>query len=181
MNQFRILTVCIGNVCRSPLAERLLRLRLDAAGLGSSYDVTSAGLRGMVGHPMERTAAAELVRLGGDPDGFVARRLTAQLVTEADLVLTATADIRRRVMEEAPGAMRRTFTLRELALLVDNSPAETVEELVADCARRRGSLAGADIDVPDPIGRSAQVHAEAADLAGAAVESIANALIRLHQ
>jgi protein-tyrosine phosphatase len=177
LTPFRILTVCIGNVCRSPLAERLLRMRFAGAGVTSSYDVTSAGVRGMVGHPMEPTAAAELTRLGGDPEGFVARRLTGQLVDDADLVLTATTDIRRRVVEEAPAAMRWTFTLRELALLVQGSSAGTVPELVADCARRRGSLAAADLDVPDPIGRSADVHALAADLTAEAVETIAKALI----
>ena len=97
----------------------------------------------------------------------------------SDTLSAATTDIRRRVMEEAPGAMRRTFTLREFARLVESSAAGTVEELVADCARRRGSLAGAELDVPDPIGRSAEVHAEAADLAGAAVETFAHAMVRL--
>jgi protein-tyrosine phosphatase len=179
LTPFRILTVCIGNVCRSPLAERLLRSRLEDAGLGASYDVTSAGLRGVVGHPMEPTAAAELVRLGGDPEGFVARRLTPQLLAQADLVLTATTDIRRRVVEEAPTAMRRTFTLRELALLVGGSSSGTPTDLVADCARRRGVLAGVDLDIADPIGQPAEVHAEAAVLAADAVEAITQALSRL--
>ena len=177
LTRFRILTVCIGNVCRSPLAERLLRLRLAEAGLAASYDVTSAGLRAMVGHPMEPTAAGELTRLGGDPDGFVARRLTAQMANEADLVLTATTDVRRRVVEEAPGVDAayvhppRVRAPRRRLLHADRPRAG--RRLFA--APRRAGQGSSRRAGPHRTLR--RVHARAADLAAEAVESIANAFI----
>ena len=113
-----VLTVCLGNVCRSPLAERLLEDRLRAAGAGDRFTVGSAGVMAMAGHTMEPNAAVQLVKLGGDPAGFVARQLQPSYAEQAGLILTATVEVRRRVLEEAPGALRRTFTLREFAALV---------------------------------------------------------------
>lgn len=169
----RILTVCLGNICRSPLAERLLALRLEEAGV--SAEVSSAGLIGLVGRPMEPSAAAQLRALGGDDSGFRARRFDGPLATEADLVLALTVEIRQRLVQEAPAALRRTFTLREFALLVADADPEATD-LVADAARRRSTVAHADLDVPDPMGRGEAVHAEAARLIADAVETIVTAL-----
>ncbi len=175
---FRILVVCIGNVCRSPFAERLLTQRFAEAGAGAAYEVSSAGTYGMVGRGMEPDAADQLRAYGGDPDGFVARRVDEALVTAADLVLTATVDVRRQLLEEAPGALRRTFTLRELAALVDGVEASSAAELVADAARRRTSVSGLELDVPDPMGRGTQAHEHAAEVAAAAVEIVVSALVQ---
>ena len=173
---FDVLVVCLGNLCRSPLAERLLRLRLaDAPGVR----VNSAGVRAVVGAPMDASAALELSRLGGDSSGFVARQLTADLVKDADLVLTATRQLRSQVVELAPAALRRTFTLRELAALLEERPWPSepadMRAVVAAAADWRGSVAdrGDALDVPDPIGGPASLHREAADLAHAATEVVA--------
>jgi protein-tyrosine phosphatase len=174
-----VLTVCLGNVCRSPLAERLLDDRLRAAGAGDRFLVSSAGVIAMAGHEMEPNAAEQLVRLGGDPAGFVARQLRASHVNDAGLVLTATVEVRRRVLEEAPGALRRTFTLREFAALVsegDPSLRGDAKALIADAAHRRSTVGQRDLDIPDPMGRSVIVHAEAAQLIDEAVAEIAKAL-----
>jgi protein-tyrosine phosphatase len=158
---FRILTVCVGNICRSPLAERLLGARL-----GDGYDVASAGTRGVVGSAMEPLAAAELERLGGSADGFHARRLEPAHLAEADLVLTATRDVRRDALGVGPRAMRRTFTLGELAAICTAAGGELPRDataLVAYAAAHR-HLAAPDVqDVRDPIGRNAAVHREVAD------------------
>lgn len=180
---FTVLVVCLGNVCRSPLAEHLLRMRL-AGFLGAGADavrVTSAGVRALVGNPMDEHSAAELRRLGGDPDGFASRQLTGALVGEADLVLVATRPLRSRVLEEAPRALRRAFTILEFAALATadvlgqrrvSGPAD----LVARAAAHRSSTPLDGYDVPDPIGRPQQVHREVADLLDASCSDIARAL-----
>lgn len=171
-SNFRILAVCLGNVCRSPLMERLLRDRLP-----DSFDVESAGLIALAGRPMEPNAAAELVRLHGSPDGFVARDFSARYADRADLVLTATAEIRSRVLTESPGALRRTFTLLELAHLLDSAPAGSApREVVASAAAHRSTAAGIATDLPDPIGRGPEVHREVADLIDDATRQVARAL-----
>lgn len=175
-----ILTVCLGNLCRSPLAERLLAARAEKAGL--AWTVHSAGVEAVVGAPMEPSAARELVRLGGSADGFAARRLTAEMVDGADLVLTATKQVRAATLQVAPRAMRRTFTLLEFAELCQQVPpvveAVGTEALVPTAARFRTRIAGSETDLVDPMGRSAQVHREVADAIARAVDSLVSTLPR---
>ena len=114
---FRVLFVCIGNVCRSPMGERLLAARLPA----ERFEVSSAGVGAMVGYAMSRYAAEELASYGGDPTGFAARQLTPPMLEQSDLVLTATRALRSRVLAEVPGALRRTFTILEFAALLEQA------------------------------------------------------------
>jgi protein-tyrosine phosphatase len=175
----RILLVCLGNVCRSPLAERVLRMRLDEL-LGeraSMVEVSSAGVRALVGHPMDDRAAAELVRLGGDPEGFAATQLTENMVKDADVVLTASTTVRSLVLAQAPRAMSRTFTIREFASLISaDGPRPLEGDLVAHAASLRGSVPVIDFDVRDPIGQSRRVHRRVADLLDESCTTIARAV-----
>ena len=96
----RLLFVCTGNRCRSPLAERLAA-RWAAELLGPrAGEVTtlSAGTAATAGEPMEERSARALSELGGDPRGVAARILTPADVESADLVLTMTREHRRRVL-----------------------------------------------------------------------------------
>jgi protein-tyrosine phosphatase len=175
---FNVLFVCIGNVCRSPLAESLLRLRLQQqlGPLSEHVVVTSAGSRALAGRAMNDMAAAELARLGGSADDFTARQLTEAIAGGAGLILTATRELRSRVLEEAPAALRRTFTLTEFAALVQGETAESPAGLVRGAAQRRSSAQVQEYDVPDPIGKDAEVHREVADLIDRSVTPIAYAL-----
>jgi protein-tyrosine phosphatase len=148
-----VLFVCTGNICRSPLAERLLTSRLGPSGLR----ISSAGTHALEGHPMDAAAAFVLRELGGDPDGHVARPVTPALVADADLILTADTRNRGEVLRAEPAALRRTFTLREFARLAgatDVGPGR-LDERIAEIARRRGSApppAPGDDDIADPFG-----------------------------
>ncbi len=178
--QFDILVVCLGNVCRSPIAEHLLRARLDTL-LGEragEIRVSSAGARALVDQPMEESAARELLALGGDPRGFTASQVTSARLNRADLVLTATRGLRSRVLEDAPRALRRTFTIREFAALADARllGAAGLPELVAEAASWRGTARLSDYDVPDPIGRSAAAHRAVAEMLDGDVTRIAQTL-----
>ena len=176
-----VLVVCEGNLCRSPVAERLLRLRTK----GSDVRVTSAGVNAAVGQPIDPLAADELVRLGGDPEGFEARQLTSAMLQDADLVLAATRAIRSQVVALNPAVLRRCFTLLELAALLDDPPwpepddaGDADDGLDVTLARAidwRGSVGvlGDELDLPDPIGRSPKVHRQVADLIDRATEVIA--------
>jgi protein-tyrosine phosphatase len=171
---FRVLFVCIGNVCRSPVGERLLAARLPRA----RFEVASAGVGAMVGYAMSRYAAEELRACGGDPIGFAARQLTADLLDVADLVLTATRELRSQVLAEAPGALRRTFTILEFAALLELAEGATPAELVAWAGAHRSMAANVEQDVPDPYRRGAEEHARAARAIDAAVQQIAKGLDR---
>lgn len=174
-----VLFVCVGNVCRSPLAEHLLRQRLDEAGVAEQFEVASAGVRAVHGSAIHPESARTLAALGGDATGFVARQLQPPYALSADLVLTATRRLRSHVLEEAPRALRRTFTIREFATLAASvqDGARDLEELVARCAEARGTVRPDDYDVPDPIGRGPEVFDGVADLLDREVGRVAEILL----
>jgi protein-tyrosine phosphatase len=120
---FSILVVCTGNICRSPLAEQLLRARFAASGL--EVTVRSAGTGAAAGTPMTPQAAELSMRYGGAPARHTATELTERLVADADLVLTATRDHRHAVAMLHPRAVRYTYTIAQFArLLSAPSPTE---------------------------------------------------------
>jgi protein-tyrosine phosphatase len=113
---FTILVVCTGNICRSPVAERLLRAQSEALGL--PVLVHSAGTQSMVGHDMTPEAAHLAAHYGADPATHRSQQLTEQLITDADLILTATREHRSKVVSLHPRAARYTYTLNQFARLL---------------------------------------------------------------
>lgn len=103
----RILIVCVGNICRSPIAEHLLREFLQ----GADIAVGSAGLSALVGHPIDSTALAILRQHGHSPHPHRARQLTAELLHEANLVLVMEQSQIQSVIRLAPEARGKTFLL----------------------------------------------------------------------
>ncbi|MDJ0338403.1 low molecular weight phosphatase family protein [Cryobacterium sp. PH31-O1] len=203
----RILIVCTGNICRSPLAEQLLRENLQAAGIG--VVVSSAGTHAMTESAMTPEAAALSSQYGASSTQHTARQLTEQLIADADLVLTATRDHRREVVTLLPKATRYTFTLNQFARLVaaadsftpvDAAPNSPVDSAIrqpqpASTARPPLDFAGyiAEVastrglhpspnpptldDVDDPYRQSAAVYARAAAAINASVTTITAALV----
>jgi protein-tyrosine phosphatase len=166
--QARILLVCTGNLCRSPMAEGLLAHAL--AGTRPDISVRSAGTLAATGEPMERFAASQLERLSAPLPGFLTQPLTELLVVEADLVLTAARDHRATVVRLVPEAASRSFTLGEISrLLTDVPPGERAlspTRLAAVAAARRGKVKLSipeDDDLADPYGRSRLAFARCAE------------------
>ena len=85
-----ILMVCLGNICRSPMAEGVLRQQLEAAGLGGRVRVDSAATgTSHLGHPPDERAIACAARNGVDISAQRARRLLAEDFDEFDVILCA--------------------------------------------------------------------------------------------
>lgn len=167
-----VLTVCTGNVCRSPLVERLLQQRFDVLRGPGTVRVRSAGTGALAGHAMDARSAAILSELGGEPAGFVARGLTTGMVSQASLVLTATREHRSQVVRLQPRALRYTFTVREFATLLEyvpddrlpswTDPAQALRQLALLAKSARASLPRAEpamFDIADPYRQDDQVYA----------------------
>ncbi|MFC4784610.1 low molecular weight protein-tyrosine-phosphatase [Nocardioides sp. MAHUQ-72] len=90
--RYAIALVCLGNICRSPMADVVLGARIEEAGLAERVTVASSGTGGWhVGDPMDRRAAATLTAAGYDASRHRARQFTPAWLEEFDLVLAMDA------------------------------------------------------------------------------------------
>jgi protein-tyrosine phosphatase len=171
-----ILVVCTGNVCRSPVAEGLLRATLERRFGDRAPTVGSAGTAGWEGEPAQRGSIDAAAALGIDIAAHRGRRLRREDVRDASLVLAMADEHRDGVRVLAPEIAERAFTLKELVRLLeamppaddDGDPADRLASRVAQAGElRRSGFPGNpyDEDVADPLGMPAVVYeAVAAEL-----------------
>lgn len=115
--RYRVMTVCTGNICRSPMAEVVLRARLDEAGLGDRVVVDSTGVSDEEhGNPIDRRARVVLAARGYEVPQRAARQVRPADLRDRDLVLAMTASharALRRIADDEDVASRvvlfRTF------------------------------------------------------------------------
>ncbi|AIA76359.1 phosphotyrosine protein phosphatase [Halomonas campaniensis] len=100
-----ILVVCTGNICRSPVAEAILRQQL------TNCQVSSAGLGALQGEPVSSFAQQLAESDGLDVTHHRARQLTVPMIQKADLILVMTEGQRRALGEQAPHALGKTLLL----------------------------------------------------------------------
>lgn len=103
----RVLTVCVGNICRSPTAEILLREALP----NPHFVISSAGIGALVGKPVDATAARVLIAHGHAVHEHQARQLSRAMLHEADLVLVMEKPHLEHVLQMAPEARGKVFLL----------------------------------------------------------------------
>jgi protein-tyrosine phosphatase len=113
----RLLVVCLGNICRSPLAEGLLRHHLEQAGLGHRVELDSAGTSGWhIGNPPDPRTVRNALGHGLDLRGLRARQLRAADYHHFDWLLCADASNLADVRARAPAdATARSALLLEWA------------------------------------------------------------------
>lgn len=172
MNQVRILTVCSGNICRSPLAELLIQKGLSDE---PEFTVASAGSMARDGDVMPEPARELASRFDLDPTRHRARYLTEQIVSESDVIFAMSRSHRSQIVKISPAKVARTFTLREFARLSSSltdaelsgaATGETIDERVASVIRlvfaQKATVGPAADplldDVIDPYKRDASIY-----------------------
>ncbi|THV42888.1 phosphotyrosine protein phosphatase [Glycomyces buryatensis] len=175
---FSVLHVCTGNICRSPMSERILDgLTGDdvfnhGAGTGNWHE----------GEDMQVNSRFELEDRGYDSQGHHARRIERAHVESSDLILVATAGHLEILADHFPEARERTFLVRQFGLITADVLAELPEgdaavrgkALVAEAAKRQGDYP--ESDLLDPWGMDRGVYGQIADQLEAALKPVAQAL-----
>lgn len=122
----RILLVCMGNICRSPIAEGVLIKKLENIGLKGFVNVDSAGTHGnFAGEPPDPRAVSAAHRRGYDIKGLRARKIRLDDFRDFDLVLAMDRDILACLLEICPPVYRsrlRLFLSYARGLEVDEVP-----------------------------------------------------------
>ena len=159
-----ILVVCSGNICRSPMAEGLLRHAMQGRARVDVPSIRSAGTIAMEGTPATPEAVAAARDLGVDIALHRARRLTDVMIGEADLLVCMAAEHREEIVERVPAAADQTFTLKELTRLLERDGGSSGLEVriaAAAAARANGAVTEEDRfdeDVVDPLGMPLETY-----------------------
>jgi protein-tyrosine-phosphatase len=110
----RILIVCTGNTCRSPMAEALLKQKVKETEYSDRILVLSAGIFAG-GDPASPEACRAMAARGLVLEEHTSRQLSPQFVQAANLILTMTDSHKRKVLSMVPAAADKTFILTEFA------------------------------------------------------------------
>lgn len=141
----KLIFVCTGNTCRSPMAEGLMRALLpDDCG----WEISSAGICAANGWPVSPHSVEALREKGIDISNLTSQTLTPQLIANADLLVTMTEGHRQAILAVAPESEDKVFLLKSFG--------------IAQCA--------ADID--DPVGGSLEVYRHVRDEIEAALPDL---------
>lgn len=100
-----ILVVCVGNICRSPMAEYFLKETYP------QLTIHSAGIQGLTGHPADEKAMLCMQNLSIDMQSHIAKKLDAQMLKNADLVLVMSQNQLKHIERTWPFAKGKTFRL----------------------------------------------------------------------
>ena len=177
---FKVVFVCTGNICRSPMAEQMLIQKAAKEKLPIS--VSSAGVMAMTGDPMTPQSADAMTLRGFTPTKHISQDLTPKMLEEADLVLTATLEHRSELARMLPKASKYSFTIDEFARLTSflmadpefqdefkKKAKETREHYLKRAMQEAVLLRGMvptnldPKDVIDPYGESTKVYSQVAE------------------
>lgn len=149
----RVITiVCTGNVCRSPMAERLLAHALQAEDEPlRSISVQSAGVSAFAGDPPSRNACKALQSVKLNLEDHRSRPFSDQLADTSDLILTMTSGHIEAIRRHYPGLTTPLFRFREW-------------------------VGNGNPEVPDPFGGPLDLYVETRDVLAEAIPSIINYL-----
>ncbi len=141
-----ILFVCTGNSCRSPMAEGLMKEMVKG---NAHFTISSAGVSSYEGMPATKEAVIVMRHSGVDISAHISRRLTAEMVKQADYILVMEAGHKLYITTNFPCAQKRVFLLKEF--LPENDGSKTI---------------------PDPIGMNINYYKEVALVIKKSIEGL---------
>jgi len=142
----KILLVCTGNSCRSPIAEGLLRKHLQPEG---EYEIMSAGTAGLEGFSPSPAAIEVMKEEGIDISSYLSKGISKELTEKSDIILVMAGVHKDILLEKIPEAKEKVYLLKEFAGIKDDNK-----------------------EIHDPIGQSVEVYRRIRDEIKNAVEDI---------
>lgn len=190
----KIVFLCTGNICRSPMAEAFFRARLEEGypHLADEVEAVSAGIAAMEGSPASSHAIRAMDIWGVDLERHRARPFTLQLAREADLVVAMAREHLLALERIYPRALDKATTLRSFSVYRDTivdllgretatTIGEAIErlrramEIMASTAPEAGfaaEMSKASSDIIDPIGGSFSTYLDVAEQIVNSVEDL---------
>ncbi|KOA58817.1 protein-tyrosine phosphatase [Bifidobacterium animalis subsp. animalis MCC 0499] len=151
----KVLFVCTGNICRSPMGELLFPLFFHSRDI----ETDSAGTQGLVNSPIDPSSAKLMTMDGIDSSQFRSKRLTSQLALSSDLILCFTEHQRKKIVAQTPRVRTKTFLLSDFAnlcryfsqnnILHGSSVEERMREVIYNASLVHMNLPQAE-DIADP-------------------------------
>ncbi len=100
-----ILVVCVGNICRSPMAEYFLKQHYP------NLHIESAGISGLIGENADQKAIQCMDALNIDMRGHIAKKLNSTLIKQADLILVMSSNQQKHLEQTWPFSKGKVFRL----------------------------------------------------------------------
>ncbi len=177
----KVLFVCTGNICRSPMGELMFPLFFH----DNSITTDSAGVQGLIDSPIDPSSARLMQMDGIDASTFRSKRLTPQLAMGSDLILCFTEHQRKKIVELAPRSRSRTFLLTDFAdlctychnnnLIQGSTLKNRLDSVLANASLARPMLPKAH-EIDDPYQQDFPAFETAQTQIGEAFANIAAAL-----
>lgn len=192
----RVLFVCSGNTCRSPMAAALLREELARRGVSpGDIEVMSAGTGSHNGDRASPLARKVLADRGADLSTHRSRALTRDLLDKANLILTMTRSHKAEILRISPDAAGKTYTLREFVererwqdLIARSQEVYSALEKASDESDQerlplREELRNLEVqlremDIDDPWGGDEEAYVRVADALKSLIEALAGMLVK---
>ena len=173
----RILFVCTGNVCRSPMGEYLFRKYTQ----GTSLEIDSAGTHSLVGHAIDTSSKALLDAVGIDASAFRSTQLTQDIANNSNLILCFEPEQRHNIVVIAPTALPYTFTLTDFSnlcaycaqqgMISGDTIQERLQSAIDQSILARPALPQA-ATIPDPYRKNFEAFKSAANATNDAIRNI---------
>ncbi len=173
----RVLFICTGNICRSPMGELLFRTYTQ----GTSLEVGSAGTHSLVGHGIDPSSKALMDAVGIDSSQFRSTQLTQDIADNSDLILCFEPEQRHNIVVIAPTALPYTFTLTDFSnmcaycaqhnMITGTTIQERLQSVIDQSMQIRPMLPPS-ATIPDPYRKNFEAFRSAARATNDAIRNI---------
>lgn len=178
----KVLFVCTGNICRSPMGELLFPQFFTDPDL----QVDSAGTNGLVDSPIDPSSGKLMAQDGIDASAFRSKRLTPQLALGSDIIFCFSKHQQQKIATIAPPATRKTVTLNDFAAiaqycakegLIEGDTYEERMQSILDNMSLVRPMVGSTNDIADPYRKEFEAFETAHEEIGTAIATIAEAVL----